>query len=276
MLSQDISRGNKADAYPARQADMPSDPQYKLNLNWFKNFLTRNRIEEQYLTMFKNSGNTNKGEQTQRHIFNCALELFRESGFDATTMQEVASRADVAKSAAYYYFPSKEAIIQTYYEAVQTEQERMCAAVFEKTNNLKTRLAAAMHSKFDLAKDDRRLLGVVFRYTGEPQHPLSCLGNGTAKIRQRSRAVFQQAIALERLPKDLQQLLPMALWALQMGLLVMFLYDTSVGQARTRRLADGSLGLTLKLLMLAKLPVLKPVRTKVLELLSEAELLPGS
>ena len=41
-------------------------------------------------------------------------------------------------------------------------------------------------------------------------------------------------------------------------------------------LADGSLALTLKLLTLAKLPVLKPVRTKVLELLREAELLPES
>jgi hypothetical protein len=65
-----------------------------------------------------------------------------------------------------------------------------------------------------------------------------------------------------------------ALWALQMGLLVMFLYDDSEGQRRTRRLADGALDLTLKLLVLAKLPVLKPVRTKVLGLLREADLLP--
>jgi AcrR family transcriptional regulator len=229
-----------------------------------------------YLTMFKKEPTTNKGEQTQRHIFDCALELFREKGFDATTMQDVASRADVAKSAAYYYFPSKEAIIQAYYEVVQTEQERLCAEVFEHSKDLKTRLAAAMHSKFSLAKDDRRLLGVVFRYTGEPEHPLSCLGRGTTEIRRRATAVFRQAIAVERLPKDLEQLLPLALWSLQMGLLVMFLYDTSAEQTRTRKLADGSLALTLKLMTLAKLPVLKPVRTKVLDLLREAELLPES
>jgi hypothetical protein len=84
-----------------------------------------------------------------------------------------------------------------------------------------------MHSKFTLAKDDRRLLGVVFRYTGEPEHPLSCLGRGTTEIRRRATAVFQQAIAVERLPKDSEQLLPLALRSLQMGLLVMFLYDTS-------------------------------------------------
>jgi len=226
--------------------------------------------------MFKTDPITQKGGQTQRHIFDCALELFREKGFDATTMQEVASRADVAKSAAYYYFPSKEAIIQSYYEMVQTEQERLCAELFAQSKDLKTRLAAAMHSKFDLAQDDRRLLGVVFRYTGEPEHPLSCLGKGTAELRRRATAVFQQAIAVERLPKDLEQLLPLALWALQMGLLVMFLYDTSPEQMRTRKLADGSLALTLKLLILAKFPVLKPVRTKILELLRDADLLPAS
>lgn len=223
--------------------------------------------------MFKSELVTTKGEQTRRLIFETALMLFREKGFDATTMQDVAERATVAKSAAYYYFPSKEAIIQAYYEAVQSEQERICAEVFAAHKDLKTRLHTALHSKFDLAQRDRRLLGVVFRYTGEPEHPLSCLGAATAAIRQRAMQAFRDAIALEKLPKDVAELLPLALWALQMGLLVMFLYDESKDQQRTRRLADGSLELTLKLLGLAKLPVLRPVRTRVLTLLKEAELL---
>jgi len=224
--------------------------------------------------MVKNEPATDKGEQTRRQIFLSALDLFREKGFDATTMQDVATRAEVAKGAAYYYFPSKEAIIQAYYEVVQAEQERICAEVFSSGKNLKTRLQSAMHTKFDLAKNDRKLLGVVFRYTGEPDHPLSCLGTGTAKIRGRATDVFREAIAGEKLPKDLEILLPIALWALQMGLLVMFLYDNSEEQRRTRRLADGALDLTLKLLVLAKLPVLKPVRAKILALLRDAELLP--
>jgi AcrR family transcriptional regulator len=224
--------------------------------------------------MFKNEPITDKGEQTRRHIFDCAIGLFREKGFDRTTMQDVADRAGVVKSAAYYYFPGKEAIIQAYYETVQAAQERLCAAVFAETKDFRTRLRAAMHTKFDLAQEDRGLLGVVFRYTGEPGHPLSCLGPGTAGIRRRAMAVFQEAVAVERLPKDLEQLLTVALWSLQMGLLVMFLYDGSDEQMRTRRLADGSLELTLSLLKLAKLPLLKPIRTKVLGLLREADLLP--
>jgi AcrR family transcriptional regulator len=215
---------------------------------------------------------TDKGEQTRLLIFRGALELFREQGFEATTMLEVAQRAGVAKGAAYYYFPSKEALIQAYYETIQAEQERICAEAFARERSLKARLMVAMHSKLDLAKEDRKLLGVVFRYTGEPGHPLSCLGKGTAEMRRRATQVFRDAIAGEKLPKDLQVLLPVALWALQMGLLVMFLYDESKGQARTRKLATGTLELTLKLLGLAKLAVLKPVRVKVLGLLREAGL----
>ena len=223
--------------------------------------------------MVKTDPSTEKGEQTRRHIFETALVLFREKGFDATTMQQVAERAEVAKGAAYYYFPSKEAIVQAYYEEIQAAQERSCAEVFARTSDLLTRIAAAMHSKLDLARDDRNLLGVVFRYTGEPGHPLSCLGPGTGEIRRRSIGVFAKAIETEQLPKDLAQLLPIALWSLQMGLLILFIYDKSEGQERTRRLADGALEMTVMLLRLAKLAILKPVRRRVLDLLREAQLL---
>ena len=107
------------------------------------------------LTMFKIELPTTKGEQTRQHIYTTALALFREQGFDAATMQDVAERAGVAKSAAYYYFPSKEALIQAYYEAVQTAQERLCEEAFARTTDLKPRLRAAMEAKFDLAQQDR-------------------------------------------------------------------------------------------------------------------------
>ena len=225
--------------------------------------------------MVRNEPATGKGEQTRQEIFESALALFREHGFDATTMQQVADRAGVAKGAAYYYYPSKEAIVQAYYDLLQTGQEQSCERAFAKSKSLKSRLAVAMLSKFDLVQYDRGLLGVVFRYTGEPAHPLSCLGKGTEDIRRRSIQVFRDAIALELLPTDLKELLPVALWALQMGLLILFLYDETPHQQRTRNLANGALDLTLKFLLLAKLPVLKPVRTRIANLLRAADLLPN-
>jgi AcrR family transcriptional regulator len=224
--------------------------------------------------MFKNDVPTVKGEQTRTTIFDTALELFRDRGFDNTTMQDIAAAAGVAKSAAYYYFPSKEAIVTAYYDAIQSEQERLCAEIFAQTSDLRRRLETALMTKFDLAQNDRKLLGIIFRYAGEPAHPLSCLGEATSDVRHRAMRSFYEALSIERLPKDLEQLLPLALWSLQMGLLVLFLYDSTKGQQRTRRLAASALDLTEKLLILARLPILKPVRKRLLALLDEADLLP--
>ncbi|MGH9748065.1 MAG: TetR/AcrR family transcriptional regulator [Candidatus Acidiferrales bacterium] len=225
--------------------------------------------------MFKNEVSTEKGEQTRRAIFDAALKLFRERGFDATTMRDIAASAGLALGAAYYYFPSKEAIIQAYYEVVQAEHgRRVDEALAEKKGDLRERVRFAMNSKLDILQNDRKLLGVVFRYTGEPEHPLSCLGPATERVRRESIEVFSRAIGDERLPADLRQLLPVALWALQMGALILFIYDDSPGQRRTRRLVDGAVDLTVRLLGLTRNPILKPVRVKVLDLLRDVELIP--
>jgi AcrR family transcriptional regulator len=225
--------------------------------------------------MFKYTPQTGKGEETRAAIFDSALRLFRERGVDATTMRDIAAEAKVASGAAYYYFPSKESIIQAYYERVQAEHhERVTAVLTEKHLDLRQRLRLAMHAKLDIVEQDRRLLGVVFRYSGEPDHPLSCLGPATERLRRGSIEVFGLAVAGEPLPRDLAQLLPVALWALHMGVLILFIYDRSPHQQRTRALADGALDLTVRLLSLARNPLLKPVRTKVMNLLRDTELLP--
>ena len=53
-----------------------------------------------------------KKEETKRRIFVAALELFREKGFAATTIDEITARADVAKGTFFNYFPRKEAVIE--------------------------------------------------------------------------------------------------------------------------------------------------------------------
>ena len=52
-----------------------------------------------------------KGEQTRRAIAEAALRLFREQGYEATTMRAIAKEAGVATGNAYYYFGSKEELI---------------------------------------------------------------------------------------------------------------------------------------------------------------------
>ncbi|KQY59767.1 hypothetical protein ASD11_09525 [Aeromicrobium sp. Root495] len=46
--------------------------------------------------------------RTRQHIVDVAIDLFLEQGYDATTMEEVAERADIGTSTLYRYFPTKE------------------------------------------------------------------------------------------------------------------------------------------------------------------------
>jgi AcrR family transcriptional regulator len=220
---------------------------------------------------------TPKAQLTRAHLLATALAVFRQRGLEAATMRELAAAAGTSLGAAYYYFPSKEAIIQAYYDDVQTEHARRVASVLEgggRGRDLRDRLLAAFHAKLDILEGDRKLLGALFRYTGEPGHPLSVLSEGTRKNREESIAIFQAAIGEEHLPDDIRALLPTALWALHLAVLLYFIYDNSPGQQRTRRLTDGAVTLLVRVVALAKLPVLKPVRGSILTLLREAELLP--
>lgn len=50
-------------------------------------------------------------ERTYRHLLEAADALFLEKGFEATTVEEIATAADVAKGTFFNYFESKEALL---------------------------------------------------------------------------------------------------------------------------------------------------------------------
>lgn len=146
-------------------------------MNMFNFIIDKQSISFHYLNVFKTTLATEKGEQTRNLILDHALRLFRERGIDATTMRDVAKAAGAALGAAYYYFPSKEAIVLAYYDLVQSEHTRMMNEVLKDNRlDLKERLRMMLHTKLDILRNDRKLLGELFRYTGDPEHPLSVLG----------------------------------------------------------------------------------------------------
>ncbi len=49
------------------------------------------------------------------------MRLFRESGYDATTMRAIADEAGVSLGSAYYYFSGKEELVQAFYDQIQVE-----------------------------------------------------------------------------------------------------------------------------------------------------------
>jgi len=212
-------------------------------------------------------------EETRRQIVETALALFRARGLEATTIRDIAASAGLSLGAAYYYFKSKEAIVGAYYDYVQQEHQARARAAFAASADLRDRLRAALHTKIDILQDDRPLLRALFRYGGEPGHPLSWFGPATRQQRQESVAVFAEALSTERLPDDVREAAPTLLWTLHMGLLLYFLYDDSPKQQRTRKLIDASVDFTVSVRRLATSPLLRPMRRRVMSILRDAGLL---
>ncbi len=218
--------------------------------------------------------NKSAGEKTKAMILQTALELFRRRGFAVTTMRDIARSAKVATGAAYYYFPSKEAIVAAYYDQVQRLHAEKVRAELNGRAGLRERLGTAMHSKLEILKEDRMFLGALFRYAGDPDHPLSVFGKGTHAQRSQSIAIFQEAIAGTHVSEELRQLLPWTLWLAHLGMILFFLYDETEGQQRTHKLADGILDALTQLIELTSSallrPFVQPFQTKILGMLREA------
>ena len=78
-------------------------------------------------TRKKKAAKTQKGDQTKTLILDTALEIFRERGYEETTMRAIAEKAGVSLGNAYYYFRSKEYLIQAFYR--QLHEEHLAASL---------------------------------------------------------------------------------------------------------------------------------------------------
>jgi AcrR family transcriptional regulator len=213
---------------------------------------------------------TPKSEETRARILAAALQVFRERGFEAATMREIAAAAQMAVGAAYYYFDSKDALVMAFYEQSQSEMAPVLDALLASSRTLEQRLRGIIEQKLDYFAPNRMLVGALTAHI-DPAHPLSPFSAGTAPIRDRDIAFFARAVddSQMRLPRSISPYLPRLLWLYQMGIVLFWVYDRSPNQARTQLLLDKTLAIVLLGLKLAQLPLLRPLLRPAGELLKE-------
>jgi AcrR family transcriptional regulator len=212
---------------------------------------------------------TPKAEETRERILDAALRLFRDKGFDETTMRDVAAEAGMATGAAYYYFRSKEELVMALYARTSDEARTLVPAALERSRDVKKRLRAVIDTKFRQFADHRRLLGALVRIGMDPKHPLSPFAKESAPMRLESIGYFRDALAGTKIPKDLEEFLPGLFWFYQLGLILFWIYDESPGQRKTERLTEGTLEIAVRLIQLSSLPLIGPIRKRVVALLND-------
>jgi AcrR family transcriptional regulator len=213
---------------------------------------------------------TVKSEETRARILESALDLFREQGFEKTTMREIAARAQMAVGAAYYYFDSKETLVMEFYQNAQAAMEPSFLDGMKRRRTLESRLRALIDTKLEYFAPNRRLLGALSEHT-DPEHPLSPFSEASKEIREKDIRWFEIAIDAPnmRIPADLKPYLPRLLWLYQMGVILFWVYDNSPDQTKTEKLLSKTLKIVNVLIHFSNFPLMTPVRGVVTDLLSE-------
>jgi AcrR family transcriptional regulator len=218
---------------------------------------------------------TPKSIRTRQKILDAALLLFIEKGYDKATMRQIAVGAEMAPGSIYHHFPTKEHIVQTFYDGVHEEHAQACVAILHRETKLEHRLREVVRKKIELAEPLKKVSGVLFRVASDPQNPLSPFSEQSSPIRDKSLVLFRQLVSgsTAKLPADVEVLLADYLWLYQMGIILYWVHDTSENSRKTFRLIDRSVKLIQALVELSSIPLIAPFRKKFTKLM--LELLPA-
>lgn len=210
-----------------------------------------------------------KSEETSFKILEAALELFRLEGYDKTTMRDIAASAGVATGAAYYYFESKDAIVQAFYAMASDAMQPRIEAAVGAEKGFEKKLRAILQTKMDYFQPFRSVLRALLRNGADPAHPLSPFSEQTKAIRDADIAWFARIVEEGGIavPRDLSPHLPSVLWMYQMGVIFFWVTDESEDQVRTAKLVDLSAKAVTQLVKLSALPLTRPIRKAAIELI---------
>jgi AcrR family transcriptional regulator len=215
---------------------------------------------------------TPKAEETRLRILESALALFREQGFDAATMRDIARAAGVATGAAYYYYPSKDALVMDFYRQSSAEMQPKIEAALARVKGLEALLRELIQVKLDHFAPNRVVLRALLRNGADPKFPLSPFSPETAEVRNIDIAWFRRILAAggARIPRDLEPYLPGVLWFFQMGVILFWVIDESPRQARTAKLLALASKMAATLIRFSGLPLMRPLRKSVTQLIDVA------
>ena len=213
-----------------------------------------------------------KGEQTRERIVDTALRLFHDKGYEATTMRLIAAEAGVSVGNAYYYFPSKQHLVQAYYDLSQERHAVACRPVLDAQTDLQSRLHGVLRARLDTMQSEKAFAVDFFRFAADPKSPLSPFSAESAPARAASVALYAEAVGGAqglKVPPELREALPELLWLYQMGVVLFWVHDDSSGSARTYALADRTVPLVVRLIGLARYRLLRGLVTELLDLVRD-------
>jgi len=199
-------------------------------------------------------GRTVEGEATRARLYDTAVRLLGEQGYEATTLRDVATRAGVSAGLLYRYFPSKRAVVLALYDELSDAFAKDAAGMPE--GKWRDRFLYALETSLrSLGPHRVTLRALVPVMVGDIEEGV--FAQSTAFSRQRVQAIFHTAVvgASDAPEPTLADALGRLLYLIHLGVILWWLLDKSPGQRATR----GLMSLWRRMLPSATLALRLPV-----------------
>ncbi|MCB9640252.1 MAG: L-tyrosine/L-tryptophan isonitrile synthase family protein [Myxococcales bacterium] len=195
---------------------------------------------------------TSKGHRSALRMWEAAMELFGERGYEATTMREISKHSGFSLGALYRHYPTKEAFALTLYERLTTDLEDALSSLPQETIAL--RFEALVQAKMSLLEPHRTALKSLFVHSfdmGEREG----LSSWTVRIRARMLAIFRVVL---RGAKDKPKEEDVGIWSrflygLHLGLIFVWVQDLDEGKT-----LDQSVSLAAQMVKMTPLVTIFP------------------
>lgn len=197
------------------------------------------------------------GAETRELLVATALRLFREQGFDGTTMRGIARGAGVSLGNAYHYFAGKDELVQELYRVVQVEHRDATLPRLVAGAPLADNLRTTLHTGLDVMAPYHAFGQAFVRVALPSSSSASPFSAESAGPREMAVDLMRHVVQTSgtRVPARLAGRLPHLLWLAYLGVTLHWVSDGSPDQARTRRLVDGLAPVVGRALSLSRLPV---------------------
>jgi AcrR family transcriptional regulator len=212
-----------------------------------------------------------KSERTKAALIDAALTLFKDRGFDATTMRAVATEAGVSVGNAYYYFDSKEHLIQGFYDRAQHDHREALLPQLETKKTLEARVIASLDTWITVMEPYRAFAMSFFRNAADPNSPLSPFSAESGTSRTASTELWRIVVdgAEDHVPDSVREVLPELLWLFSMGNVLFWVNDRSDRAVASRLLALRLVPVLVRIIHLADIPALEATVKDITSLIGD-------
>jgi AcrR family transcriptional regulator len=150
------------------------------------------------LSSLRASRRERKKDETRERITRVAVRLFMDRGFDATTVDDIARKADVARGTFFNYFPRKESVLVAFADQHLDHMEALTAELLARKGPARPKIlafATAMTGRYT----DNRDLSRIF-----VSHLMTRLDDPMHRLPSRGRALLASIIAQGQKQGDLR------------------------------------------------------------------------